>query len=122
MSSETTRIPGILQISKEYMKNMSMDEVRELFRRAKIYGCEDEFADWFWTQFQEVRVTNPKSLQDVLFSLENYKRKLGREYDKTHSIYVAMEYNSIELQIQDMMKRDPKLIRKSQIYMIPWKR
>lgn len=56
------------------------------------------------------------TLQTVIDGLEKLKRSLGREYDKFPNPNVKARYNEAEDAIQNILKLDPLLARKSKEY------
>lgn len=79
------------------LKALSLTDIDKLFVKASTYSVTDKFADEFWRVMSEVASTDDLfSQKDVLQYLEDYKRHLGRLYDKTKSYNVAIRYNNVE--------------------------
>lgn len=83
---------------------MSVQDVEKLFYKATAVCDINEYADAFWTHYSSI-LNSQASLQGIVNTLEQLKRRLGRKYDinKNDFIlrrYLACKYNCVEAQIQ----------------------
>lgn len=100
-----------LQFTDEKLQNMTIAEMRDAFAIAEKEGTLDEFTEEFWKNLSRVRSKlADATVTNVLRTLEDRKRALGRKYDilskstdKLHpwSLTIcAIQYNDLEYQIR----------------------
>jgi hypothetical protein len=118
-------LPDELRPHNYDIRNISLQETEQLFKRADKLGVLERFAELFWDTISLAKQSNA-SLQKCIKLLEEQKRLIGRQYDKMPSNtlvskarknYVAEKYNEIEYQIRWMVKTF-ELTRTSEPYLL----
>lgn len=107
---QNLQLPRFLQFTDDELRNMTVAQMRYAFAIAEKNGLLDQFAEVFWKNLNRVR-SEPSSatVTNVLRTLEDRKRALGRKYDAVVqrnprfpwlADFYAIQYNDIEYQIR----------------------
>ena len=107
---QNLELPRVLQFTDDELRNMTIAQMRDAYAIAENNGVLEQFAEVFWKNINRVRSTpSDATVTNVLRTLEDRKRALGRKYDAVlqHNprlpwladIY-AIQYNDIEYQIR----------------------
>ena len=107
---QNLELPRVLQFTDDELRNMTIAQMRDAFAIAEKSGLLDQFTEVFWRNINRVRSEpSDATVTNVLRTLEDRKRALGRKYDmivQRHprlpwlaNIY-AIQYNDIEYQIR----------------------
>ena len=107
---QNLELPRVLQFTDDELRNMTVTQMRDAFTIAENNGVLEQFAEVFWKNINRVRSEpSDATVTNVLRTLEDSKRALGRKYDAVlqHNprlpsfadIY-AIQYNDIEYQIR----------------------
>lgn len=107
---QNLQLPRCLQFTDDELRNMTVAQMRYAFAIAEKNGLLDQFAEVFWKNLNRVR-SEPSSatVTNVLRTLEDRKRALGRKYDAVVqrnprfpwlADFYAIQYNDIEYQIR----------------------
>lgn len=99
-----SKFPEELRFDDTMIRDMTLYDISEAFKCAELYLYGNELTEWqqcMWSAIARVR-HNPatNTMQSVLNTLEEYKRRLGRQYDATHDIRTMLKYNEIERDIR----------------------
>ena len=113
--------PDELKVDDYTLSCMTLDDLQQLFIRAKALLLVDDFKYWqtrIWSAIERVR-NNPSrsTMQTVVEHLEEYKRRLGRQYSASYSIRTALKYNEVERDIRFLCKQY-EVVRKSKPYFL----
>lgn len=107
---QNLELPRVLQFTDDELRNMTIAQMRDAYKIAENNGVLEQFAEVFWKNINRVRSTpSDATVTNVLRTLEDRKRALGRKYDAVlqHNprlpwladVY-AIQYNDIEYQIR----------------------
>ena len=107
---QNLELPRVLQFTDDELRNMTMTQMRDAYAIAEANGVLEQFAEVFWKNINRVRSEpSDATVTNVLRTLEDRKRALGRKYDAVlqHNprlpwladVY-AIQYNDIEYQIR----------------------
>lgn len=100
---------------------MSLTELQNAFTNAEKVLFADELRRWqqcMWSAIERVRANPSKAtLQSVLEHLEEYKRRLGRQYNSQYSMRTMLKYNEVERDIR-WLSGQYELNRKSKPYFL----
>ena len=107
---QNLQLPRVLQFTDDELRNMTIAQMRDAFTIAETNGVLKQFAEVFWKNIHRVRSEpSDATVTNVLRTLEDRKRALGRKYDAVlqHNprlpwladVY-AIQYNDIEYQIR----------------------
>ena len=107
---QNLELPRVLQFTDDELRNMTIAQMRDAYSIAEANGVLEQFAEVFWKNINRVRSEpSDATVTNVLRTLEDRKRALGRKYDAVlqHNprlpwladIY-AIQYNDIEYQIR----------------------
>ena len=107
---QNLQLPRPLQFTDDELRNMTVAQIRDAFAIAEKNGMLDQFAEAFWRNINRVRSEpSDATVTNVLRTLEDRKRALGRKYDamvQRHprspwlADFYAIQYNDIEYQIR----------------------
>ena len=121
-------LPNDLQFTDEKLQNMTIAEMRDAFASAEKEGVLDEFTKEFWKNISRVRSKlADATVTNVLRTLEDRKRALGRKYDALLKLkdtlqhwtltLCAIQYNDLEYQIRWLCNKYA-LQRRSKPYLL----
>lgn len=96
----------MLELSQDNITKLTFTDLQYIFDKANESGKLDETVDKFWSLFSKADNQLP-TMQDVIFSLEQYKRGIGKYYAKTKSITAFINYNNVERQIKMLQNNYP---------------
>lgn len=107
---QNLQLPRVLQFTDDELRNMTVMQMRNAFIIAEDCGVLKQFTEVFWKNINRVRSEpSDATVTNVLRTLEDRKRALGRKYDAVSKrdprhpwfadIY-AIQYNDIEYQIR----------------------
>ena len=107
---QNLELPRVLQFTDDELRNMTILEMRDAFAIAETNGVLEQFVKVFWKNINRVRSEpSDATVTNVLRTLEDRKRALGRKYDAVlkrnprlpwlADVY-AIQYNDIEYQIR----------------------
>ena len=107
---QNLQLPRVLQFTDDELRNMTILEMRDAFAIAETNGVLEQFVKVFWKNINRVRSEpSDATVTNVLRTLEDRKRALGRKYDAVlkrnprlpwlADVY-AIQYNDIEYQIR----------------------
>ena len=124
---QNLQLPRFLQFTDAELRNMTVAQMRDAFAIAEKNGILDQFAEVFWKNVNRVR-SEPSNatVTNVLRTLEDRKRALGRKYDEIVqrnprfpwlADFYAIQYNDIEYQIR-WLCINYKLERHSKAYLL----
>ena len=107
---QNLELPHALQFTDDELRNMTIAQMRDAFAIAEKSGLLDQFTEVFWKNINRVRSEpSDATVTNVLRTLEDRKRALGRKYDaivQRHpraswlADFYAIQYNDIEYQIR----------------------
>ena len=124
---QNLQLPRFLQFTDDELRDMTVAQMRDAFAIAEKNGLLNQFAEVFWKNVNRVR-SEPSSatITNVLRTLEDRKRALGRKYDAVVqrnprfpwlADFYAIQYNDIEYQIR-WLCINYKLERHSKAYLL----
>lgn len=61
--------------------SLTLYDAEQMFSIAESVGRGEEFSQWFWSQIHN-NSSNMDGFRSILEDLEDYKRNLGRRYDR----------------------------------------
>lgn len=97
------------KITDHKVSKLSLRDLEKLYNKVSEQLDPCEFEKWscdFWDAVNRVRSgANRHNMQDVVTHLENYKRRLGREFCKSRSLFVKQRYNEVELSIRWLVQQ-----------------
>ena len=104
-------------ITDEQLKQMTPKQARIFFNIADDRGELEEFSDWYWSKIAELsgQVEQVPLEQHILLYLEDYKRNLGRQYERQPSMVIWHKYNMLENLIRELTIKY-RLVRKHKPY------
>lgn len=107
---QNLQLPHALQFTDDELRNMTVAQMHDAFVIAEKSGLLDQFTEVFWKNINRVRSEpSDATVTNVLRTLEDRKRALGRKYDaavKRNPRFpwladsYAIQYNDIEYQIR----------------------
>ena len=107
---QNLELPRVLQFTDDELRNMTIAQMRDAYAIAENNGVLEQFAEVFWKNINRVRSEpSDATVTNVLRTLEDRKRALGRKYDAVlqHNPRLpwladsyAIQYNDIEYQIR----------------------
>lgn len=107
---QNLELPRVLQFTDGELRNMTISQMRDAFVIAEANGISEQFARVFWKNINRVRgELSDATVINVLRTLEDRKRALGRKYDALVqrsprfpwiADIIALQYNDIEYQIR----------------------
>lgn len=111
--------PVSLQYYDAEIGKMSIEQLAKEFEYARTMLLADDYKRWqqrMWSAIERVR-THPSSatMQKVVDHLEEYKRRLGRQYAAQHNMRILLRYNEVETDIQWLVSQY-ECIRSSKPY------
>jgi hypothetical protein len=85
-------------LTDEQMRNMTGKQAKVWFMIAEERKELEQFSDWFWSKLAELNTIECEcnQLQRAVYFLEDYKRALGRQYNKTNKLSIGYKYNMLE--------------------------
>lgn len=105
-----TNLPSVLQFTDDELRVMTLKQMRDAFTVAEKHGVLQQFTDIFWKNVNQVRSEpSDASVTNVLRTLEDRKRAIGRKYDAIMHCnlrpswltdFYAIQYNDLEYQIR----------------------
>jgi hypothetical protein len=113
--------PTELQYADGQIERMTLDDLERAFYMAGKLLLADDLKRWqqcMWSAMERVRTNSSKAnMQKVLDHLEDYKRRLGRQYAVHHNMRTLLKYNEIECDIRWLVVQY-ELERKSKPYFL----
>ena len=107
---QNLQLPHALQFTDDELRNMTVAQMQDAFVIAEKSGLLDQFTEVFWKNINRVRSEpSDATVANVLRTLEDRKRALGRKYDTAVkrsprfpwlADSYAIQYNDIEYQIR----------------------
>lgn len=107
---QNLELPRVLQFTDDELRNMTITQMRDAFAIAEANGVLEQFSEVFWKNINRVRSEpSDATVTNVLRTLEDRKRALGRKYDAVLKLnprlpwladIYAIQYNDIEYQIR----------------------
>ncbi len=91
-------------LTDKQMFEMTGKRAKVWFMIAETRGELEQFTEWFWSKLAELNAIeyNFNPLQRAVYLLEDYKRSLGRQYDKNGKLSTAYKYNLTENTIRNI--------------------
>ena len=79
---QNLELPRVLQFTDDELRNMTMTQMRDAYAIAEANGVLEQFSEVFWKNINRVRSEpSDATVTNVLRTLEDRKRALGRKYD-----------------------------------------